>query len=137
MGSLQWREHRQARNGAENGARYVCNNYIQMASIRGMLQKLGLRRLEQRHVDILIMFLFKSIKCLVAVDLSDQLFRQTRLSRHCNSMVYHILVETKLKTYFQKSSLPRTLNQWNRLPEAIVQSASLDAFKEGVSGITH
>ena len=115
-------------------ARYVCNNYIQMASVTGMLQKLGWRSLEQRRADIRLVFLFKSISGLVAVDLSDQLVRQTRPSRHCNSMAYHIPVETK--TYTQKSFLPRTLNQWNRLPEAIVQSASLDAFKEGVSG-TH
>ena len=116
-------------------ARYVCNNYIQMASVTGMLQKLGWQSLEQRRADIRLVFLFKSISGLVAVDLSDQLVRQTRPSRHCNSMAYHIPVETK--TYIQKSFLPRTLNQWNRLPEAIVQSASLDAFKEGVSGITH
>ena len=116
-------------------ATYVCNNYIQMASVTGMLQELGWRRLEQRRADIRLVFLFKSISGLVAVDLSDQLVRQTRPSSHCNSMAYHVPVETK--TYIQNSFLPRTLNQWNRLPEAIVQSASLDAFKEGVSGITH
>ena len=115
--------------------RYVCNNYIKMASVTGMLQKLGWRSLEQRRADIRLVFLFKSINGLVAVDLSDQLVKQTRPSRHCNSMAYHVLVETK--TYIQKSFLPRTLNQWNRLPEAIVQSTSLDAFKEGVAGITH
>ena len=75
-----------------------------------------------------------SINGLVAVDLSDQLARQIRPSRHCNSY-NHILVETK--AYVQKSFLPLTLNQWNRLLESIVQSASLDAFKEGVSDITH
>ena len=116
-------------------ARYVCNNYIQMASVTGMLQRLEWRSLQQRHADIRLVFLYKCMNGLVAADLSDQLVRQTRPSRHCNSMAYHVPVETK--TYVQKSFLPHTLNQWNRLPEHIVQSASLDTFKEGVSGITH
>ena len=106
-----------------------------MASVTGMLQRLGWRSLQQRRADICLVFLYKCMNGLVAVDLSDQLVRQTRPSRHCNSMAYHVPVETK--AYVQKSFLPRTLNQWNRLPESIVQSASLDTFREGVSGITH
>ena len=46
-------------------------------------------------------------------------------------MSYNIPVETK--TYIQKSFLPRTITQWNYLPELVVTSSSLDTFKEGVS----
>ena len=116
-------------------ARYVCNNYIQMASVTGLLQRLGWRSLQQRRTDIRLVFLYKCMNGLVAGDLSDLLVRQTRPSRHCNSMTYHVPVATK--TYVQKGFLPHTLNQWNRLPEHIVQSASLDAIKEGASGITY
>ena len=96
-------------------ARYVCNNYIQMASVTGMLQKLGWRSLEQRRADIRdrLVFLFKNINGLAVVDLSDQLVRQTRPSRHCNSMAYHIPVDTK--TYIQKSFLTRS--QWVGYPK--------------------
>ena len=45
-------------------ARYVCNNHIQIASVTGMLQKLGWRSLEQRRADIRLLFLFKSINGL-------------------------------------------------------------------------
>ena len=88
-------------------ARYVCNNYIQMASVTGMLQRLGWRSLQQRCADIRLVFLYKCMNGLVVVDLSVRLVRQTRPSRHCNSMAYHVPVETE--TYVQKSFLPRFL----------------------------
>ena len=36
------------------------------------------------------------------------------------------------KLYIQYSFLPRTIQQWNRLPAAVAASLSLDAFKEGI-----
>ena len=50
-------------------ARYVCNNYIQMASVTGMLQRLGWRSLQQRRADISLVFLYKCMNGLVAVEL--------------------------------------------------------------------
>ena len=76
-----------------------------------------------------------SVHGLVAVDISDDLTPKTRPSRHCNSMSYNIPVETK--AYIQKSFLPRTITQWNHLPESVVTSSSLDTFTECVSDITH
>ena len=117
-------------------ARYVFNNYIREPGVvTAMLQELGWRSLEQRRADIRLVFLYKCIHGLVAVDLSKDLVQQTRDSRHSHALSYHVPVETK--TYIQKSFLPRTLLQWNKLPESIVLSTSLDSFKEGVSGITH
>ena len=54
-------------------AKYVCNNYIQIASVTGMLQRLGWRSLHQRRADICLVFLYKCMNGLVAADLSDQL----------------------------------------------------------------
>ena len=39
-------------------ARYVCNNYIQMVSVTGMLQRLGWRSQQQRRADIRLVFLY-------------------------------------------------------------------------------
>ena len=117
-------------------ARYVCKNYAREdGCVTNILQQLGWCSLLQRRVDIRLVFLYKCVHGLVAVDISDDLITKTRPSCHCNSMSYNIPVETK--TYIQKSFLPRTITQWNHLPESVVTSSSLDTFKEGVSGITH
>ena len=117
-------------------APYVCKNYArQEGCVTEMLQQLGWRSLLQRRVDIHLVFLYKCVHGLVAVDISDDLIPKTRPSRHCNSMSYNISVETK--TYIQKSFLPSTITQWNHLPESVVTSSRMDTFKEGVSGITH
>ena len=115
---------------------YVCkNNAREEGCVTEMLQQLGWRSLLQRWVDISLVFLYKCVHGLVAVDISDDLIPKTRHSRHSNSMSYNIPVETK--TYIQNSFLHRTITQWNHLPESVVTSSSLDTFKEGVSGITH
>ena len=46
-------------------ARYVCNNYIQMASVTGILQRLGWRSIHQRRADIRVVFLYKCMNGLV------------------------------------------------------------------------
>ena len=65
-------------------ARCVCNNYTRDASVTTILHQLGWRSLLQRRADIRLVFLYKCINGLVAVDLSRDLIRQTRPSRHRN-----------------------------------------------------
>ena len=84
-----------------HAALYVCKNYArEEGCLTEMLQQLGWHSLLQRQVDIRLVFLYKCVHGLVAVDISDDLIPKTRPSRHCNSMSYNIPVETK--TYIQK-----------------------------------
>ena len=115
-------------------ARYVCNTYDPEASVTEMIQQLGWRSLQQR-ADIRLIYLYKSIHGLVALDLSDDLNTLTRASRHCHPMAFHIPSETK--KYVQKSFLPRTIVQWNALPTTIAMAVTADAFKEGVCTLNH
>ena len=116
--------------------RYVCNNYVrEEGCVTTMLHELGWRSLQQRRADMRLVLLYKCIHSLVALDLNSYLIPKTRPSRHCSSLSYNIPVETK--TYIQKSFIPLTITQWNHLPESIVKSPTLDAFKEGVCGIKH
>ena len=116
-------------------ARFACNSYSRQASVTEMLQKLGWRSLLQRRADIRLALLYKCLHGLVAVDLSQDLVRQTRQSRHSHPMALILPSETKL--YLQQSFLPKTIAQWNSLPSSIALSPSIDAFKAGVSAITH
>ena len=116
-------------------ARFVYRNYSREASVTAMIEKLKWRSLMQRRADIRLIMMYKCLNGLVAVDLSQDLIPQSRPSRHCNSMSFHIPSETK--QYIQQSFLPRTIIQWNHLPEKLALAPSLDAFKAGVSGLTH
>ena len=116
-------------------ARFVVRNYEREASVTAMLQSLGWRSLQQRRADIRLIMLYKCIHGIVAVDLSSDLKKLPRTSRHSHSMSFQIPSETK--QYIQMSFLPRTIVQWNKLPASIALASSLETFKAGVSGITH
>ena len=116
-------------------ARYVHNDYSRHSSPTHMLQQLGWRSLLQRRADIRLIFFYKSLHGLIAVDLQQQLTPQPRASRHNHPMSFIPLCETK--QYIQQSFLPRTILQWNRLPQTIALSTSLDTFKQGVCTINH
>ena len=72
---------------------------------------------------------------LVAVDLSKDLIPKTYDSYHSHLYAYH--VPNKTKNYIINSFLPRTVNQWNNLPESIVLNPSLEIFKDGVAKLKH
>ena len=116
-------------------ARFCCNNYARKASVTLMLEELGWRSLLQRRANLRLILFFKCLHGLVAVDIGRDLTPQRRDSRHAQPMSFNIPSETT--QYLQKRFLSRTIAQWNALPPSIALSPSLDAFREGVSGITH
>lgn len=95
----------------------------------GMWQKLGWCSLQQRRTDICLVFLLICMNGLVAVDLSDQLARQTRPSHHCKYMANYVTVETKTST--QTSLLPCTKHQWKTT--CMLQPVSLDTLASHIS----
>ena len=91
-------------------APYVCKNYVrEEGCVTEMLEQLGWRSLLQRRVDIRLVFLYKCVHGLVAVDISNDFIPKTRPSSHCNSMSSNIPVETK--TYIQKSFVVEELRK--------------------------
>ena len=116
-------------------ARYVFRDYDRYSSPTAMIQQLGWRSLEQRRADIRLAFLFKCIHGLVATDLSSDLVPQSRELRHGHSMSFIPITDTR--NYINYSFLPRTIDQWNCLPDHIATSTSLDTFKKGVCGLAH
>ena len=116
-------------------ARYVFRDYDRYSSPTAMIQQLGWRSLEQRRADIRLAFLFKCIHGLVAIDLSSDLVPQSRELRHGHSMSFIPIIDTR--NYINYSFLPRTIDQWNCLPDHIATSTSLDTFKKGVCGVAH
>jgi len=89
----------------------------------------------QRRADVRLVMFHKRLHGLVAVDLTRNLATHTRVSRHWHPRAFIIPIEET--SYLQNGYLPRTVAQWNSLPASIALSSSLNAFKDGVSGVTH
>ena len=116
-------------------AQYVFNDYSRYSHVTPMLQQLGWRSLMQRRADIRLVFFYKCLHGLVAIDLNKDLICQTRETRGNHSQSY--ICPSDTRNYINYSFLPRTIVQWNKLPEAVVTSPSLDTYREGVCRLTH
>ena len=116
-------------------ARYVFNDYSRFSHVTPMLQQLGWRSLMQRRADIWLVFFYKCLHGLVAIDLSKDLIPQRRETRGNHSQSY--ICPSDTRNYVSYSFLPRTIVQWNKLPETVVTSPSLDTHRETVCRLTH
>ena len=75
-------------------ARYVFNSYGLSTSPTEMIQRLGWRSLQQRRADIRLIFFYKSLNGLVAVDFSSELKPQVRDMRNNHPMSFIPIIDT-------------------------------------------
>ena len=112
-------------------ARYVLNRYRNTSSVGSMLEQLKWQTLETRRKHARLTMLYKISKQQVDTPgLKSLLQPITRPSRHHNSKAYQI-PETS-KEYIKNSFFPRTIREWNVLPESAVNSPSIDSFKNSL-----
>ena len=101
-------------------ARYVFNDYPRFSHVTPMQQQLRWRSLMQRRADIRLVFFYKCLHGLVAIDLTKDLIPQTRETRGNHSQSY--ICPSDTRNYVNYCLLPRTIVQWNKLPETVVTS---------------
>ena len=106
---------------------YVLNRYHNISSADDMLNKLKWPTLQDRRKISCLSMIFKIINSLVEVPSHQQyLIPSKRQSRH-KSKSYQ--VSDKTKGYIQDSFYPRTIREWNSLPEDTVTAPSISSFK--------
>jgi len=109
-------------------ARFVKSNYTMTAgTVTSLLKQLGWKSLEDRRADARLTLFYKIVNKEVDVPRDRYLAPVTRISRHTNTKNYKHH-QTKLLCY-KYSFFPRTLLEWNELPESTVQAPSIQAFK--------
>ncbi|XP_071145327.1 uncharacterized protein [Mytilus edulis] len=112
-------------------ARFVTNKYRNTSSVGSMLQHLEWRSLSDRRKDSRLVMLYKIEHEKVAIPKNNKLIPQKRQTRHSNSNSFQI---PSCKTQYRKESyLPRTITDWNKLPDNIVNCTSVDSFKSSIS----
>ena len=113
-------------------ARWVLSRHHPLASVSDMLKELGWTCLEnRRRISRLVLF-FKIVHGLVAVDKENNLKRPLRKTRHVKE---HSFLKPKCSTESHRLSFfPKTINQWNALPECIFQQATnVNKFRSLIS----
>ncbi len=110
------------------GARYVLNRHRNRSSPTEMLQELGWTSLEDRRRHQRLVMLYKINHGLVAIDANQYMTPATRISRRSNSNAY--LVPQSNSDVHQYSFFPRTIRDWNELPQHVIDAPSVNAFRD-------
>lgn len=111
-------------------ARFVNNCYDRHSSVTDLVKQLGWDTLEVRRKANRLTTFYKSVHGKIALPLPDGLLKPTRITRNKHSKSY--LEMPTGPNYFTESFYPRTVRDWNALPEEVVQAVSAEAFKKRV-----
>jgi hypothetical protein len=90
-----------------------------------MIEDLNWKSLEDRRKIAKLIMMYKLVNGLVLVNTEDSLIPLDRISRNNNTKAYQI-PSTEIR---KESYLPRTIRDWNALPDNCVTIGSLETFK--------
>ena len=109
-------------------ARFTLNRYRNRSSVTEMLEELGWQSLQERRKQARLCMLYKIKHDMVAIDAKQYITPMNRPTRHTNSQAYVVLSKSTVD-YHQQSFFPRTVREWNSLPESTVSAPSLPSFR--------
>ena len=113
-------------------ARFASNNYHRTTSVKTLLNTLEWTSLEDRRKTARLAMLFKIKHDLVAcTDLKRQMIPASDRARRGHDQQYVPLTTTT--KYRRQSFLPRTISDWNALPQDTTEATTLDTFLSRVS----
>jgi hypothetical protein len=108
-------------------ARYVTNRYHNTSSVSSMIEQLEWTTLQERRKHSRLLMMHKLKNNVVRVDASSKLIPNERPSRNNNEQALRI---PSCKTTVRKDSFyPRTIKEWNTLPNCTVSALSPESFK--------
>lgn len=108
-------------------ARFILAKYKRTDSVKGMLKDLDLPLLSGRRKTARLKFLFMLKNNLF--NISTFRFLQPRQSRTLRrGHTAELMVERAKNDTFQYSFFPRTILDWNNLPQSVVDCDSVDGF---------
>ena len=105
----------------QRAARFVLGRYNYTSSVTEMLQ-------EQRRQNQRLTMLYKINNGLVEMGNDDLKLRRRRPSRHVNCEGFE--VPASRTNYHMWSFIPRTIREWNKLPDSVAKAQTLAGFKQ-------
>jgi len=109
-------------------AHYTLGWYWHTSSADAMLTQLEWEPLAARRWTARLVMFYKIHNGLIAIRMPLLMKLYPLLWWTANSQTYHI--PTSLQDYHLHSFYPRTVNNWNILPEATVMATSFETFKD-------
>jgi hypothetical protein len=101
------------------------------SSVGNMLQHLEWHSLQDRRKDSRLNMFYKIVNNKVEIQKTDRLIPQKRQTWHSHTKSFQI---PSCKTEYRKEYFfPRTITDWNKLLENMINSTSLDSFKSSIS----
>jgi hypothetical protein len=128
MGPTLLRTHKKLEAVQKRSARFVMNNYQQTSSVTSMLQTLQWPTLAERRARIKATMMYRIVNGLVAIP-PTELHTSTTTARF-------IVLYARMQLY-RHSFFPDTIRIWNGLPQPLVESTSLETFKQGGAQLSH
>ena len=116
-------------------ARYVCNRWHNTSSVSEMLTSLEWRSLRSRRMDAKLAMVYRIRNNMIAMPARTSLTPATRSFRYGNSASY--IVPSARCDYYHHSFFPSSIRYWNTLPQTVVDSSSLDMFKQRVQTVCY
>jgi len=109
-------------------ARFVLNNYKWDSSVTAMLKSLNWQSLSSRRREARVTLLYKIIHGLVAVPCDEFISRNFSKTRSSNS--HRLKVFSPQTETFRNPFFPRTVIDWNRLPDDIITATTIEQYKQ-------
>ena len=108
-------------------ARYVTNRYHSTSSVSSMIEQLEWTTLQERRKHSRLLMMYQLKNNIVRVDASSKLIPNEQPSRNNNEQALRI---PSCKTTVRNDSFyPRTIKEWNTLPNCAVSALSPESFK--------
>jgi hypothetical protein len=114
-------------------ARFVTGNYQRESSVTDMLTKLQWEPLQHRRLTFRLVMLYRIVNEIVAIPITTLLTPVPYQSRHTHQYTFQLYQCNN--NYYKYSFFPRTITQWNSLPDTAVSATTLDAFKAALKGV--
>ena len=112
-------------------ARFVLNKYKKTESVTKMLEQLKWQTLEQRRKKSRLCMLYKINNGQVQIEFERLKKARARSGRRGNSETFERV--TCRTDYRNETFLPKTIRDWNALPEDTVKAKTVGNFAEKVS----
>jgi len=120
------RDSNQLDSVKRRAARFVKKDYRRITSISQLVVQLDWESLSDRRMNARLSLFYKGLHGLAAVPV-DQLQRSTRCTRYSGTDTF-ITLPSRIDCY-KYSFLPRTVVDWNALPEHVRTKPSVDSFR--------
>ena len=113
-------------------ARFVKSDYRRTSSVTEFVRDLNWERLSDRRRNARLAVFFKALHQLIAIPI-DHLQKPTRCTRRSGASSF-IAICSSIDSY-KFSFYPRTLVDWNSLPEPVRLKSSLDSFRGALRSV--